>query len=175
MKYATKLSVFVVALLAIVATANAAEKASSVNAARFEAIKALEGDWVEADKDGKPTNKHVSSFRVTAGGSAVEEKISCGEGNEMITMYTLDGDDLILTHYCVLGNQPRMKAESGIDVSKIPFEVVSVGNLKSKDDSYMSRATFTLIDKDHFKAEWVNCKAGKDCHKVNLDLVRKTK
>jgi len=30
----------------------------------------------------------------------------------MISVYHLDGDRLILTHYCEVGNQPRMQATS---------------------------------------------------------------
>ena len=36
-------------------------------------VKKLVGTWVEADKDGKPTNKVVSVVKLTAGGSAVQE------------------------------------------------------------------------------------------------------
>jgi hypothetical protein len=149
------------------------EKTTPASAQRFEALKKLAGDWVEVGKDGKPTVKVVSSIRVTSAGSAVLETLFPGSDHEMVTMYHLDGDDLVLTHYCSLGNQPRLRAEPGKDINKLVFKFVSSTNLKSPDDHHINGATLTLDGKDHFKAEWVSCKDGKPCHQVKLDLVRK--
>jgi hypothetical protein len=91
----------------------------------------------------------------------------------MVTMYHLDGPDLLLTHYCMLGNQPRMRAAPGGEVGKIEFQLVSCTNLKSKDDHHMHQATLSLDGKDRYKAEWVSSKEGKACHRVTFDLVRK--
>jgi hypothetical protein len=171
----TACPLLVIALFIVGDSAPAAEKSAPVNVQRFEALKQLAGDWVKVGKDGKPTGPVISSIRVTSGGSAVEETMFPGSDHEMVTMYHLDGKDLVLTHYCSLGNQPHLRAEPGPDVHKIVFMFVSCTNLKSKDDHHINGATLTLEDKDHFKAEWVSCKDGKPCHQVNLDLVRKQK
>jgi hypothetical protein len=166
-------SLLVLALAVVAAPSQAEENAAPVNAQRFEALKKLAGDWVALGKDGKPTDKVISSIRVTSGGSAIEETLFPGGDHEMVSMYHLDGADLVLTHYCCLGNQPRLRAEPGTEVNKIVFKFVGASNLKSEDDPHINGATFTLDGKDHFKAEWVACKGGKACHQVNLDLVRK--
>jgi hypothetical protein len=114
-------------------------------------------------------------MRVTSGGSTVQETLFPGTEHEMVTMYHLDGADLILTHYCMLGNQPRMRAEPGKDANTIVFQFVGGTNLKSTDDHHMHQATLNLDGKDRFKAEWVSCKDGKTCHQVQFDLVRKQK
>jgi hypothetical protein len=174
MKIRIALSLLLVVVVAVVAApAWAAEKATSVSAQRFEALKGLAGDWVGLDKDGKPTDKVVSSIRVTSGGHTVQETLFPGSDHEMVTMYHLDGDDLVLTHYCFLGNQPRLRAEPGKDVNKIVFTFVSASNLKSNEDHHINGATLTLEGKDHFKAVWCSCKDGKGCHEVKLDLVRR--
>jgi hypothetical protein len=173
MKIRIAFSLLVLALAGVAAPSRAGEKAAPVNAQRFEALKKLAGDWVALGKDGKPTDKVVSSIRVTSGGTAVEETLFPGSNHEMVTMYHLDGDDLVMTHYCSLGNQPRLRAEPGTDVNRIVFKFVGATNLKSTDDPHIHGATFTLNGKDHFKAEWVACKDGKTCHQENLDLVRK--
>src|SRR5580700_11113984 len=105
MTYRTVPVLFLIALVPLALTATAGEKTSSSSAARFEALKKLAGDWVEVGKDGKPSTTVLTSIRVTAGGSAIHETIFPGTDKEMVTLYHLDGDDLILTHYCVLGNQ----------------------------------------------------------------------
>ena len=159
----------------ILAAAKADDTPTSAGAARFEAIKKLAGDWVEAGQDGKPTDKLVSSFRVTAAGTAVEETIFPGTGHEMVTMYHLDGPDLVLTHYCMLGNQPRMRAEAGASANQIRFKFTGATNLKSANDNHMHEATFTIAGDDRLQAEWVACKDGAACHKVAFDLIRKPK
>ena len=98
------------ALATLLFPARADDKTSTSTAAqRFAALKKLAGDWVEVGKDGKPTDKVFTSFRVTAAGTTLLETVFPGGDDEMITMYHLDGDDLILTHYCTFGNQPRMR------------------------------------------------------------------
>src|SRR5438034_10298506 len=87
----------------------------------LERLKKLAGTWVEADKDGKPTDKVVSVIRVTAGGSAVHETLFPGQPHEMMSLYHLDGKDVVMTHYCVLGNQPRMKADPKSAPDRIHF------------------------------------------------------
>lgn len=151
----------------------AGQKATSANAARFESLKKRAGDWVEISKDGKPGDAIASSIRVTAAGSVVQETIAPGTAHEMVTMYYLDGPDLVLTHYCILGNQPRMRAEPGSDVNRLAFEFTGGGNLKSEDENHMHQATLTILGKDHFQSDWVACENGKPCHEAHFDLVRK--
>jgi hypothetical protein len=175
MQIRTVLSMFVLALLTGEPPMRADEKAASVNTQRFAALKGLAGDWVEVGKDGKPTDKVVSSIRVTSAGNTVQETLFPGSEHEMVTMYYLDGSDLALTHYCMLGNQPRMRAEPGEDVHKMVFKFIGATNLKSSDEHHMHQATLTLEGKDRFKAVWVSCKDGQPCHTANFDLVRKQK
>jgi hypothetical protein len=175
MKRRTVSWLLAIALCAVAARVHAEDKAKTANSQGFEAIKKLAGDWVEVGKDGKPTDKVVRTFRVTAGGSVVQETMMPGTDHEMVTMYHLDGPDLILTHYCTLGNQPRMRAEPGKDPNQLVFKFVSAGNLKSDGAMHMREANFTFIDNDHFKNEWTACENGKPCHKANFDLVRKAK
>src|SRR5471030_2984942 len=89
--------------------------------AALEKMKKLAGTWLLADKDGKPTDEVASAIKVTAGGSVVHETLFPGQPHEMISVYTVDGADLIMTHYCVLGNQPRMKAELKAPANQIVF------------------------------------------------------
>ena len=175
MKFRATFPLSVIALLALVVSLRADEKTTPASAQRFEALKKLAGDWVEVGKDGKATNQVVSSIRITAGGNTIQETLFPGSEHEMVTMYHLDGADLMLTHYCMLGNQPRMRAEPGTDVNKIAFKFVGGTNLKSNDEHHMHQATLTIEGKDRLKATWVSCQDGKPCHEANFDLVRKQK
>lgn len=173
MKFPAAFTLLAMALSALGASSQAEEKAAPAALQQFEALKKLAGDWVEVGKDGNATDKLVSSIRVTSGGSAVHETLFPGSDHEMITLYHLDGDALVLTHYCTLGNQPHLQASPGKDVHRIEFKFKSGTNLQSADDHHMHDVTFTIAGPDRFKSEWVSSKEGKTCHQVVLDLVRK--
>ncbi len=117
----------------------------------LEKMKKLAGTWLAADKDGNPTDQVVSIIKVTAGGSAVHETLFPGQPHEMVSVYTTDGPDLVMTHYCVLGNQPRMKAAAESPANQIRFEFAGGFNLDPKKDKHMHAATLTIVDDDHIE------------------------
>ena len=91
----------------------------------------------------------------------------------MITMIHPDGDALLLTHYCMLGNQPQMKARPKEGDKKVAFEFVRATNMKSDKDPHMHSVTYTFVDKDTIKAEWTHYSDGKDAGKMEFELKRK--
>lgn len=154
-------------------TKAAAAAAKPTVPSRLDIIKRLAGDWVEVGQDGRPTGKVVSTYRLTAGGSAVQETLFAGTDHEMITLYHMDGDDLVLTHYCVTGNQPRMKAEKQTDRTKLIFRCAGGTNMKSENDEHMHRATIVWKDDDHIHSDWEEVKDGKNVMTASFDLARK--
>jgi hypothetical protein len=116
----------------------------------FQQLAALEGNWAGKGSEGQPVEV---SFRMTAGGSALMSEIH-GHGHEnMITMFHMDGDRLLMTHYCGAGNQPRMKVISS-DAKSTTFEFFDGTNIKP-GDGHMQRVTFTQPDANHHTEEWV--------------------
>lgn len=141
----------------------------------LEQLKKLAGEWVATDEKGKPTSQVVSVFKLTAGGSAVHETIFPGTDHEMVTVYHLDGKDLVLTHYCMLGNQPRLKADPKSPPNQLQFKFAGGSNLNPDKDMHMHEGSVTFIDNDHVEWSWVGYKDGKpaDGHKITLKLARK--
>jgi len=119
--------------------------------AGLEKMKKLAGTWLTTDKDGKATDQVASIIKVTAGGSAVHETLFPGQAHEMVSIYTVDGPDLVMTHYCVLGNQPRMKADPKSPADQIRFQFAGGANLDTKKDKHMHAATLTIVDDDHIE------------------------
>jgi hypothetical protein len=143
--------------------------------AGLQKLKKLAGTWVAADKDGKPTDQVVSIIKVTAGGSAVHETHFPGQPHEMVSVYTVEGPDLIMTHYCVLGNQPRLKADPKSPSNQISFKFDGGANLDPKKDKHMHEGTVTLIDDDHIELAGVAWEGGaptKECCE-KMTLIRK--
>ena len=143
--------------------------------AALEKMKKLAGTWLLADKDGKPTDQIASIIKVTAGGSAVHETLFPGQAHEMISVYTVDGADLIMTHYCVLGNQPRMKADPKSPANQIVWRFAGGTNLDPKKDKHMHEATLTIVDDDRLEVNGVGWENGAPAKEMccGLKLVRK--
>jgi hypothetical protein len=141
----------------------------------LEKMKKLVGTWVEADADGKPTDKVVSVIKLTAGGSAIHETLFPGQPQEMISIYTADGPDLAMTHYCMLGNQPRMKADAKSPANQLVFQFTGGGNLDPKKDKHMHAATLTIVDSDHIEIAGEAWDNGAPCKEMccGMKLVRK--
>jgi hypothetical protein len=166
-------------LLAITVAASGGDKptgkATPTPQAGLERMKKLAGTWVAADKDGKPTDKIVSVVKVTAGGSVVHETLFPGQPHEMVSIYSMDGADLVMTHYCMLGNQPRMKADPKSPANQICFKFAGGSNLDPAKDKHMHDATLTFIDDDHIQISGTCWEGGKLAKGPGCDmtLVRK--
>jgi hypothetical protein len=143
--------------------------------AGLEKMKTLVGTWVAADEDGKPTEEVVSIIKLTAGGSAVHETLFPDQPHEMISIYTAEGSDLVLTHFCMLGNQPRLKASTKSLKNKLNFEFAGGSNLDPKKDKHMHAATLTFVDSDHLEIQGTGWEKGEPCKEMchGMKLVRK--
>lgn len=133
----------------------------------FEQMKKLVGKW-EGTAGGM---KSTTEFRMTGGGSAIMQIMAYGTPYEMVTMYHMDGDRLLATHYCAAHNQPRMAAvPGGKDV--IEFKYVDGTNI-TPDHTHMENIRMTFADADHHKELWTSTENGKadsmefDFHRVN--------
>jgi hypothetical protein len=174
-----RLLVCPVLLLALQLAAHGGEKTGqlppvSTNSS-LEKMKKLAGTWLAADKDGKPTDQVVSIIKVTAGGSVVHETLFPGQPHEMVSIYTVDGPDLVMTHYCVLGNQPRMKADPKSPANQICFQFAGGANLDPKKDKHMHAATLTIVDDSHIEIAGVGWEGGAPAKDMccGMKLVRK--
>ena len=135
----------------------AAKDASNAVAA-FAKLKALAGQWESASEKAKVT----SSWELLSNGTALLERLTVAGEGEMATVYYLDGDRLVLTHYCTAGNQPHMQAEAfNPGSNQIKFDFAGAGNLASSNDGHMHSAQITILGPDAFNADWTFYKNGK--------------
>ncbi|HEV3458969.1 MAG TPA: hypothetical protein VHG32_20655 [Thermoanaerobaculia bacterium] len=150
------------ALLAVVALAGSAARATSPvppAGAGFDHLKALTGSWQAKMPDGKVT--HVS-YEVDAAGTAVVEKLQSEGEPPMVTVYYPDGSQVMLTHYCTLGNHPRMRTSGAAAGDSLSFAFVDATNMKGQNDAHMHGLKLTFADADHFSQTWVMKKDGKE-------------
>jgi hypothetical protein len=124
----------------------------------FDKLKTLAGSWEgrvttnppQADIEGKLAQV---SLRVTSMGNAlIHEATSAARPDDPITMFYLDGDRLLLTHYCDAGNRPRMVGKVSPDGKKVEFEFLDVAG--STEYGHMHHGVFTFIDANHHTEDW---------------------
>ncbi len=127
----------------------------AVRAPMWEALSSLEGRWVSKT----PYGEGEHTFEVSSAGSALREIMGPGTEHEMTNMYTLDGNSVLMVHYCGAGNQPRMRAAS-LEGDRFVFESVSVGDLKAEDEHYMGAMTLVIVDEDHVEQHWTSIAGG---------------
>ena len=138
-------------------------------------LKALAGDWVSAE-DGEMAKKGdlVARYAVTASGSAVVETVFPGSAHEMVTVYHADKSDLVLTHYCMEGNQPRMRARDA-QAARLEFAFDGGTNIDPARDRHMHSAVLDLGRPGEIRSEWTELADGKVVFVARTYLVRKTR
>lgn len=112
----------------------------------FGRIKNLAGDWTGVDEYGQLTTAH---YNLHSAGHTVEEI----EGG-MSTMLTVDRDGVVATHYCSMGNQPRMRAVgSQIGVDDIGLTFVDLGN-DDGSGNHIDSLAYHFVDGDAQIQTW---------------------
>jgi hypothetical protein len=177
MRRNVSLSTLAMAVLAVAFAANAqADSKEKAKASQLDMVKRLAGDWTgKAAMHGSDAHDANVTYRVTSGESAVVETLFPGTEHEMVTMYYEDGGDLVLTHYCMLHNQPRMKAQRDSGSNKLVFKFAGGTNVQADKDTHMHGMTMEFVSDNHIKATWTMYKDGKLAHTTTFDLTRKKK
>jgi hypothetical protein len=129
--------------------------ADGVDAA-WKSLQSLDGEWQGT------AGKAGVTYTIVSGGSVVMERMKLPAPQpDMVTMYHRDGSGLVATHYCSLGNQPRMRAPEA-DAKTIRFRFADITNLAKPGDAHIRDLTITFQDKDHFTQEWTSVENGKE-------------
>jgi hypothetical protein len=164
------------AALLMAAGAAAPLRASDTpKAAPLDAFKALAGEWV-AVADGPMVKKGtlVARYAVTASGTAVVETVFPGTAHEMVTVYHAEGSDLVLNHYCINANQPRMRARNAA-LPRVAFEFEGGPNVDPTRGRHMHSAVFEFVGPDEIKNAWTEHADGKPAFTVESHLVRRAR
>jgi hypothetical protein len=136
----------------------------------FDRLKTLAGSWV-GTVDGKPME---ISLRVTSMGSAlIHEMTVGGRPDDPITMFHVDGDRLLMTHYCDAGNQPRFVGKMAPSGKTVEFEFLDVTNFNSASYGRMQHVALTMLDPNHHTEDWTfMVQGGKPPIVAHMDLQR---
>ena len=117
----------------------------------FEKMKTLAGSW-------QGTIMGISinfTIRTASSGTAIlhEGNRVGGRGvpDHEITMFYVEGNRLLATHYCDAGNRSRFEGKMSPDEKTIEFTFLDV--IGSTRGGYLKGIVFTIIDANHHTAE----------------------
>ena len=134
--------------------------AGTHSAAAFKKLQSLSGDWEGKDEHGMPVK---TTFKVLASDTAVMETLSPSGMEEMVTLYSIDGDAIALVHYCPTNNQPRMRVvPASDDIKELSFDFEGAGNLKSPTAGHQHHLVLRFDDADHLTETWTWRQDNKD-------------
>ena len=95
--------------------------------------------------------------------------------HEMLSVYYQDGDELMMTHYCMFGNHPRMKASVDGKTGEVVYTCAGPGeNFRSCSESeHMHEGRVTRVSADHLQTRWTAWVGGKPSEEPHtFDMVR---
>src|SRR5262245_42690206 len=159
-------------LCACASTREVRSDGANPSTASLGLLKKLEGTWVVVDEHGNPTDQVSNVFRVTAGGSAVEETVFPGTEHEMVTLYYVQDGRLQLTHYCMKGNQPHMLAQARQPGNELGCCCDGPG-VATEEEGHMHHARIRLADDGRLSTRWQFVEGGKETHLAEFALARK--
>ena len=117
----------------------------------FATFKSLNGRWA-IESNGK-TLPIEMRYEVGSKESIVTEQF----GKELSVIY-LDGENLLMTHFCNAGNQPRLRLKEGGQPGHFEFEMFDITNLKDASTPHVERIVYKIIDANRMTLEivWKN-------------------
>ena len=144
----------------------------------FDKLKTLAGSW-EAHATTVPPQAEMEgglmqvTLRVTSmGHTLMHEMTGAGRADDPITMFVVDGDRLLLTHYCDADNRPRMVGKMSPDGKTLEFDFLDISG--NQQHGHMQHAVFTIIDANHHIEDWTfMLPGGKPPVRAHFDLQRK--
>lgn len=113
----------------------------------FERLSTLAGEWQGRNAQG---NVIRVSYKLIANGHTLVESWDMGRGRTSMTVYHRDGDALLATHYCPLGNQPRLKLVPAVAPGLIAFAFLDATNLEPSSSEHVVSLRFELNARDRF-------------------------
>ncbi|HXY39361.1 MAG TPA: hypothetical protein VEQ10_06805 [Vicinamibacteria bacterium] len=140
--------------------------------AAFEQLKSLAGTWQGPASHDTTGQEATVVYRVASGGSVVQETLFPGTPHEMISMYHLADGNLVMTHYCAMGNQPRMKLDTAASTpQRLVFAFDGGTNLDPAKDGHVHSGVLELRG-DTVRADWAVWSSGKEAGHNVFELRR---
>ena len=137
----------------------------------FDKMKTLMGSWEGTAKEGGTDLPKTTRFQMVAGSTVLAGWLNEGTPHEMVTMFHMDGNNLMATHFCAAHNQPRMVLVSGNDPNQLVFKFKDGTNIHS-DSGHMQQVAFIFDGATHHLEDWTYIENGRE-QTTRFDFRRK--
>jgi hypothetical protein len=150
----------------------------------FDKLKTLAGSWEGTLTTSPATDSQAPSqsqpvqinLRVTSMGYALLHEANIGHQDaDPITMFYVENNQLMLTHYGHSGNRPRMVGKISDDGNTIDFNFIDAANYTTEQGGHAHHVAFNFIDADHHTEDWTLVFADGSPIRAHLDLHRTAK
>ncbi len=129
----------------------------------FDALKGLAGEWsgIVASSPGGEGRETTITYKVSANGHSVIETFAPGKPHEMFSVYHMDGDQLLMTHYCAIGNAPKMRFETSEAPGEMTFAFDGGTNFDPAVDPHAHEGKLKVVDADHLESVAIGFSKGR--------------
>jgi hypothetical protein len=110
----------------------------------FEVFKGLQGRW--SIRAGDKTLPFHVTYDLGSNSSVLTE----ASGKELSVFYS-DKGNLLMTHFCNRGNQPRLKLKASSAARRYEFEMFDITNLEDPSDDHVHTIIYEIPDPQHIE------------------------
>jgi hypothetical protein len=152
--------ILIVAALFVALHSHAAVPPEDARAA-YARLQSLAGEWRSKSTKGWA---ETLTFTLLGKGSALLElsHFTDTPDEAMASVFHLDGDRLLLTHYCEAKNQPRLVATDVRDGGRVIVFSFLDGTGLADHPGHMHSVRFHIVDADHVRSQWSFFRDGKE-------------
>lgn len=166
--------VMMIATALLVSAARAEEMAKVDAKTAFEKLKGLAGEWDGKGGSGGQSIPAAVTYRSASNGTIVTEVLFAGTDHEMMTVYYLQGNDLVATHYCAAGNQPRFKLDLAKSTpTELAFSFDGGTNFDPAKDGHIHDGRIAFTGDGKLDSSWAFYAGGEKKGENTLHLTRK--
>jgi hypothetical protein len=138
----------------------------------FDQLKKLVGTWESKTKMNGQEETITTTYELTSGGTAILERFAVGTPHEMVSVYHSDGKTVAMTHYCIMGNQPKMTLQKAGD-SGLSFAMKGASGISSTKEPHMHSLNIKWNGKDKMTEEWTSFVNGKQKDTATFNFSKK--
>lgn len=120
----------------------------------FEKLKSLQGKWQGTlERTDGTTDSFELNYSVTSNGSALLEESDTG-GIEMLTIFNVQNNELLSTHYCALQNKPVSVLKSATKGEFVFITDSKRSGLSTEKEAFVTSWKIDLMPEDSNKIQY---------------------
>jgi hypothetical protein len=137
----------------------------------FHLLKGLAGEWTGTS--GQENSPATVTYRVGSHGTVVTEMLFPDTDHEMMTVYYVEGKDLVANHYCATGNQPHFKLDMAKSTLKeLVFAFDGGTNIDQNKDMHVHDGSIRIAGDGKLEASWSSYFRGEKQSSHDFHLTR---